>query len=672
MMPRLPAKSLCLVICLVVAPVRVSGADKSGPAVYVAGSLDPVPCISFTSNVQSANPDALVLLEDSLLAPYTRQFLEKCRPARVIAVGDFTDTIDDRLKVHADKTWKWNKNPPADVWDTLFPGADTVVVCPTSPRPMLLQAACLAVSLRAPLYLIDDDSRTELAQRLDRWHTKQVIAIGAAAGSCADLKNINASKLASENEILHACITALDKRGFIHSLVIANAADVSHDNGGMSILAPWIAGQRHAPLLLTNDYGNDIEERVADLLKDRRLRNLENVLLVGDLAAIPVKCRENPVPQGKDSVIEMEPLTPLGNEPYTFAVGRIFGDGPAGAAQVTMQIARQRLLDREPVSDSDSTARSVLVASNPGDGLPLLETFSRATTLQFQNAGYRTTTLFSKQLTRDKFRSEMPQHSIILWEGHHSTLVKDWGLPDWDEPLPSSLVMLQSCLALQEAKAQPLLRRGAVAVVGTSTRTFSGSGGAMSLAFFNAMLYDHQSVGTALRQAKNFMLAYSILKQRKLGEEAKRVGANQRAAWAFSLWGDPTLSLPAPPAPTDARPSVQHEVHGNTIVLHVPEQPLDRVQTAKYQVQIPANGRLAGMVRKDDDDNSQPLVPFLFAEVHLPKAPDGKQPVLKSKFPATRQVFCWDARRKSGYLLVEPHSLDDTELRFHITWEDTD
>src|SRR5262249_50707304 len=152
------------------------------------------------------------------------------------------------------------------------------------------------------------------------------------------------------------------------------------------------------------------------------------------------------------------------------------------------------------------------------------------------------------------------------------TLIRDYDFPSWDEPLPSSLVFLQSCLALTEGKAGPLLGRGAVGVIGTSTRTYSGSGGACSLAFFNALLYDGQSVGGALRQAKNFLLAYALLKENRLGKDATRTGATLRAAWAFPLWGDPTLRLPPPDRPASARPAVRHEVAGNVIALDVPAQ----------------------------------------------------------------------------------------------------
>ena len=75
----------------------------------------------------------------------------------------------------------------------------------------------------------------------------------------------------------------------------------------------------------------------------------------------------------------------------------------------------------------------------------------------------------------------------------------------------------------------PCCHRGAVAVVGSSSRTYSASGGAFSLAFFDAVLYDDQSLGGSLRQAKNFLLAYSA-EGRRLGEDAKRTGARCAAA----------------------------------------------------------------------------------------------------------------------------------------------
>src|SRR5262249_46029372 len=158
-------------------------------------------------------------------------------------------------------------------------------------------------------------------------------------------------------------------------------------------------------------------------------------------------------------------------------------------------------------------------------GLPLLETFSRNTVREFRNAGYQTTVMIGKDVDGDRLRRLMTEQDVFLWEGHHNTLIREFAMPEWDEPMLPSLVFLQSCLALKDYKAHPLLGRGAVGVIGSSTRTYSASGGACSLAFFDALLYEGQSVGASLRQAKNFLITYALLKEKRLGKDATRTGA---------------------------------------------------------------------------------------------------------------------------------------------------
>src|SRR5207245_1768526 len=75
-------------------------------------------------------------------------------------------------------------------------------------------------------------------------------------------------------------------------------------------------------------------------LKRASLRRAEALILVADLKAIPPERRPNPVP-GKDTFIEMEPLTPTGSEPFSFATGRLFHKDPG---LLTLTLARQRLL----------------------------------------------------------------------------------------------------------------------------------------------------------------------------------------------------------------------------------------------------------------------------------------------------------------------------------------
>ena len=74
-------------------------------------------------------------------------------------------------------------------------------------------------------------------------------------------------------------------------------------------------------------------------------------------------------------------------------------------------------------------------------------------------------------------------------------------------------------------------------------------------------------------------------------------------------------------------------------------------------------------MRKPKDGDTRPLVPLVFAEVYLPKAPRGRMPRLRSRLPAKNWVFNWDARRPCGYLLVIPRSRDKDKLRFSVRWE---
>ena len=109
-----------------------------------------------------------------------------------------------------------------------------------------------------------------------------------------------------------------------------------------------------------------------------------------------------------------------------------------------------------------------------------------------------------------------------------------------------------------------------------------------------------------------------------MGAGAARVGANHRAAWAFTLWGDPTLKLPRPAPPEKPLPPIRHEVRGETLVVTLPARAYPKVSTDRYQVAMLPNARLAGLVRKDGDEEGQPLVPLPFAEVRLPDAPPGR------------------------------------------------
>jgi hypothetical protein len=113
---------------------------------------------------------------------------------------------------------------------------------------------------------------------------------------------------------------------------------------------------------------------------------------------------------------------------------------------------------------------------------------------------------------------------------------------------------------------------------------------------------------------------------------------------------------------------VRTQVHGNTITVAVPDRYPDKIRTGQYVAQPCPNTCLAGLLNKTDDAKHKTMVPFVFTEVALPKAPLHQTPRLRSRLPASHYVFCWDARRRCGYLLVTPRATD-TELRFTVEWE---
>jgi hypothetical protein len=646
------------------APVLSRSAPADGRLVCLARGLSDEGLVVLGATLAARGDDSLLLLDSDKCGAALKSFLEAYHPARVVPVGSFSEEpaeLEKRLGTPAGPALPWSDRPPPDAWRALLPRADSVVVCPALPRGQLLQAACLAGVLRAPLLVRrgDDQDAKVIRERVAACGAGQVFLVGSAADLAPALPGVRHVRLADEEAAAAAHRRRLREQGPVSTIVLANPADTAEGMGGLSALAPWVALQKHAALVLTGPDGTDADEVVLKAVRREALRGAENLLLVANLQAVPWQRRPNPIP-GKDADIEMEPLTPTGNEPFSFATGRLFHEDPA---VVPLVLARQRLLA------GAAGPRKALVVSNPGGGLPLLETLSRSTAGELRNAGYQTTTRFGKEVSGDDLRRLLPEHHVFLWEGHQATLMREYDFPSWDEPLPPSLVFLQSCLALAEPKAGPLFSRGAVAVLGTSTRTYSGSGGACSLAFFNALLYDGQPVGGALRQSKNFLLACTLLKEKRLGKEAARNGAGLRAAWAFTLWGDPTLRLPPPEPPAAARPPVRHEVAGNTIVLQVPKETYDPVQTEKYEAAVPPNARLAGLLRKErDEEDRRPLVPLVFAEVHLPKAHAGQTPRLSSKLPSAHWVFSWDARRRTGYLLASPRPQDAGELRFHVHW----
>lgn len=635
------------------------------PAVYLARGLSEESLAVLSATLAGREPTAVLLLDTPLAEPANKAFLAALKPSRIVPVGDCLEEMDLRPQRFGQKIeapLEWSGRPTRAFWRDFHPQAEIVVVSSTRSRPVLLQAACLAGTLRAPFYLLDesDTEGKELQGLLELWQPRRVFLAGADVKLPFPIGKWETTTLRTEAAVAQEYCRRLAEKETIRTLVVANPYDVAKERPALSGLSPWTALQRKAALVLTNRAGGNVEAVVEVAVELPELRKVENVLLLADLDAIPVEKRPNPIKGDKDTEIELEPLTPHDNSPYSYCVGRLFHEDPGVAA---LLLERRHLLQRK------TGPRRVLLASNAENCLPLLETISRHTARELINSGYETTALYGNQVSAEGLRDHMRNHDIFLWEGHHNKLIKDWNFPEWDEPLPPSLVFLQSCLALREWKVDKLFRRGAAGVIGATSRTYSASGGATSLAFFDAMIHDDRAIGDSLRNAKNFLQTYGQLKEKRFGAEAKKLGAPVRAAWSFALWGDPTLKFKRPES-EPAIPPIRHTVKSNVITVHFPERKLSAVHSEKYCAECYANARLAGLVGKEKGDEGKELQTMVFVEVALPKAPEGKTPRLSSKLPSRSWVFNWDARRRVGYLLAVPREKDREELRFVVQYED--
>ena len=267
-------------------------------------------------------------------------------------------------------------------------------------------------------------------------------------------------------------------RGPIDTIVVGQP-DGRRDS---SELAPWVAARIGQLLVLTNDSR-----------RRRRGCRQPGVDGPGPRAGGELTCSSpGPARSRPNAATTRSPartrssrwsrLTPEAGEPFTFATGRLFHADPG---MVALILARQRLLPPD-----GSAAHGAWWPAIPATACRCSKRSPASAPANSSNRGYKTTALLGDSLSARQLRIRLPDADVFLWEGHHNTLIKDWGFVAWDEPLRPSLMFLQSCLALTEEKASPLFDRGAVAVVGSSSRIYSATGGAFSLAYLDGVLYD--------------------------------------------------------------------------------------------------------------------------------------------------------------------------------------
>ena len=128
-----------------------------------------------------------------------QRFLDRLRPATVTPVGGFPAGFDPgkRWGVAGPVVRPASADPVGYAW-SLFPKAENAVVAPRAPAAELLQAACLAGTLRGPLFVLrdGDDPVKGLTELLAARGVKEVIAVVTAAAPCRKLGGVRVTELA--------------------------------------------------------------------------------------------------------------------------------------------------------------------------------------------------------------------------------------------------------------------------------------------------------------------------------------------------------------------------------------------------------------------------------------------------------------------------------------------
>ena len=490
----------------------------------------------------------------------------------------------------------------------LWPQARTAVLASTSNDAWLLRAAALAGAADAALVPADGDP-ARLAPALAAWSLDTLYVVPGAPS--LKLTPTRVIHLKTPDGIAHVTLRRLGAPP--SAVVVANPADRQglFSPSSLSLLAPLIALTHRAPLVLVESADADaVESEVRRFIAAHQLAPT-HIYLVGDEMALRSHRVSDPVLEaggpaalggGRDLRVELFSEIQRGR-PQDYAVGRFVAED---AALGSATLARQ-------LHGAADAGERVVFLSNADREFQLGETIARTTVSELRNAGLKVQARYRDEVTPDAIQQALGEAGILVWQGHARDLtLADHGAPSAERTPP--FVVLQGCYTLDRSDPFLLLERGTQAIVATSAAIYSASGTAFARALFDALLYGDADLGTAVRNARNYLLAVSELKKRRRhGDWVK----TYRAALAFALWGDPTARLPLG-APSPALPPTQWQVDGHTLDLSIPSQRLKTASVGSFSAAPVPRAMLSGLVLRDGDRPERQVKELFFDVLPAP------------------------------------------------------
>ncbi len=490
----------------------------------------------------------------------------------------------------------------------LWPAPPAVVVTPADDYVWLLRGAALAGALGGAL-LPFEPSLPPPDEALAEWKAATWYLLAGAAPRLPD--GVAVHRLRDADEVMNATVQGLGAG--VRTVVVANAADRSgrFSATSLSLLAPLIAATHRAPLVLVSSAAATAVE--TEVRRAIALAGLapSHIYLVGDEWALRSHRVSDPVfaaggPESLDGAreVRVELFAQIQNlEPQAYAVGRFVGEDPTRAS---LTLARQR----QPAAGGGGP---VVFLSNADGVFGLGETISRTTASELRNANLPVRDLYRAAVTPAAIEEALRSADVLVWEGHvrDLTLAAEGGTTVDRTP---PFVVLQGCSTLDRSDPFILLEHGTQALIATSAAIHSASGSAFARALFDSLVYDRDDLGTAVRDARNYLFALTELKRRRGYRDWTKT---YRAALAFALWGDPT-SLPPFAAASPKRPPITWEVDDAQALLSVPPRRLKPVRVGRYLAQPLPRAMFGGLLLRDGDGAERTLKELFFGAFAAP------------------------------------------------------
>jgi hypothetical protein len=489
---------------------------------------------------------------------------------------------------------------------TLWPKADTAIAAGTGDYEWLLRAAGFAAATGTALLPLDGAPKsreTFAGWELERLYVTPSAApwLDAAAAAVPTLIEL------PSRSVLDATMLAItDTPPSV--LVVTNPADRDgyFSPSSLSMLAPLVSAVHRAPLLLVSDpRPTRVEKRVHGFV-DRQGLSPSHIVLVGDELALrshrvpdPVLAAGGPEATGGGREVRVELFSRIHRQaPQDFAVGRIVAEGVASGS---VTLARQYHRPRK------TKTRPVIFFTNADGIFPLGETISRATAADLRNVGVPVRTYYGEEISASMIHGSMAATDLLVWEGHARdlTLEERGGVATAEAP---EIVVLQGCYTFDRSDPFILMEKGTIALLGTSTAVYSAPGSGLARAFFDSLLYEGADLGSATRNARNFLLALAELKQQRRHGDWRKT---YRAALAFSLWGDPTIR----PQLRSGRPQitpVKWALEESQLSLRVPRRTLRPIDVGDYHARPEPRAMLGGLLLRVQGDDRRRLKELYF------------------------------------------------------------